>query len=205
MYLPTQFDTPEHASTIMREHPFASLVSVDDDGFPFVTHLPLSLHEEGDSPLKLLGHCARANPHVRFLQTRPEALITFMGPQAYMSPRVYADLQKVPTWSYLAVHVKVQARLLDAETTKDALLKQLIAEHEPAYADQWRGLPETYTHAMLKGIVAFELDIVSIQTKVKINQHRPESHQAMYDLYQQGGEQEQALAQWMTRLGLITP
>jgi transcriptional regulator len=126
-----------------------------------------------------------------------------MGPQAYMSPRVYADLQKVPTWSYLAVHVKVQARMLDAEATKDALLKQLIAEHEPAYADQWRGLPETYTHAMLKGIVAFELDIVSIQTKVKINQHRPESHQSMYDLYQQGGEQEKALALWMTRLGLI--
>ena len=33
---------------------------------------------------------------------------------------------------------------------------------------------------MLNGIVAFELKILDLQTKVKINQHRPESHAAMH-------------------------
>ena len=203
MYLPSHFDHPQHASAILREHPLASLVSVDDSGFPFVTHLPLKLMEEGGQSVALLGHCARANPHAGFLQARPQALVTCMGPQAYMSPAVYPDLQRVPTWTYLAVHARVQARILEGEEAKDALLKQLIAEHEPAYAAQWRGLPESYTQGMMNGIVAFELKILSLQTKVKINQHRPESHAAMHAAYAQGGEQEQALAQWMQRLGMV--
>lgn len=189
----------------MREHPFGSLVSTDSEGFPFVTHLPIKLVEEGDQPKTLLGHCARGNPHAGFLQARPQALVTFMGPQAYMSPAVYPDLLRVPTWTYLAVHARVEARMLDGEEAKDALLKQLIGDHEPAYAAQWRGLPDTYTEGMLKGIVAFELTILDLKTKVKINQHRPESHAAMHAAYAQGGEQEQALALWMQRLGLVSP
>jgi transcriptional regulator len=205
MYLPPQFNHPQHAATIMREHPFGSLVSTDSEGFPFVTHLPIKLVEEGGQPKTLLGHCARGNPHAGFLQARPQALVTFMGPQAYMSPAVYPDLLRVPTWTYLAVHARVEARLLEGEEAKDALLKQLIGDHEPAYAAQWRGLPDTYTDGMLKGIVAFELRILDLKTKVKINQHRPESHVAMHAAYAQGGEQEQALALWMQRLGLVSP
>lgn len=205
MYLPPPFDHPQHAATIMREHPFGSLVSTDSEGFPFVTHLPIKLVEEGGQPKTLLGHCARGNPHAGFLQARPQALVTFMGPQAYMSPAVYPDLLRVPTWTYLAVHARVEARLLEGQEAKDALLKQLIGDHEPAYAAQWRGLPENYTDGMLKGIVAFELTILDLKTKVKINQHRPESHAAMHAAYAQGGEQEQALALWMQRLGLVSP
>ena len=204
MYLPSQFDDPKHASSIMQEHPFASLVSCDDQGFPFVTHLPLKTIGQGDQVSALLGHCARANPHADFLRKRPQALVTFMGPQAYMSPAVYPDLQRVPTWTYLAVHARVQSRILEGEEAKDALLKQLISDHEPAYADQWRSLSESYTQGMLNGIVAFELKIVDLQTKVKINQHRPESHAAMYEAYRQGNEQEKALSIWMQRLGLVS-
>lgn len=203
MYLPQQFKHPQHAAAIMREHPFASLVSTDADGFPFVTHLPFKLIEAGGQPMALLGHCARANPHAGYLQARPQALVTFMGPQAYMSADVYPDLQRVPTWTYLAVHARVEARLLEGEEAKDALLKQLIEDHQPAYAAQWRALPENYTQAMLNGIVAFELKILDLQTKLKLNQHRPESHAAMHATYAQGAEQEKALAQWMQRLGMV--
>ena len=114
MYLPPQFHShdPAHASALMRAHPLASLVSTDEEGFPFVTHLPLHAQERGDT-LVLLGHCARPNPHWRYLQARREALVTFMGPQAYLSPSVYPDLARVPTWNYLAVHCRVQARLIE--------------------------------------------------------------------------------------------
>ena len=203
MYLPQQFNHPQHAATIMREHPFASLISTDDTGFPFVAHLPLKLQEEGGQAIRLLGHCARGNPLASYLVQRPQALACFMGPQAYMSPKVYADQQRVPTWSYLAVQARVEARLLEGEEAKDALLKQLIADHEPAYADQWRSLPEDYTHKMLNAIQAFELRIVTLQCAVKLNQHRPEAHAAMHAAYAQGGEQEQALAGWMKKLGLV--
>ena len=133
MYLPAQFNAKDevHALALMRAHPFASLINVDDEGFPFVTHLPLHLTQL-DGQRVLLGHCAKANPQWRYLQSRPQALVTFRGPQAYMSPKVYPDLTRVPTWSYLAVHAKVQASLVEQPEAKDRLLKQLIHGHEPA-------------------------------------------------------------------------
>ena len=206
MYLPPQFKAKEeaHALALMRAHPFATLISTDDEGFPFVTHLPLHLTQQAGQHV-LLGHCAKPNPHGRYLQQRPQALVTFMGPQAYMSPQVYPDLTRVPTWSYLAVHAHVQATLVEEPQAKDRLLKQLIGDHEPAYAQQWRALGEDYQHQMLSGIVAFELRITELQCKLKLNQHRPESHVAMHAAYAQGTPDEQALAQWMVTLGMVQP
>jgi len=206
VYQPPQFKAKDeaHALALMRAYPFASLISVDDDGTPFVTHLPLHLTQR-DGQHVLLGHCAKPNPHWRYLQSRPQALVTFMGPQAYMSPKVYPDLVRVPTWSYLAVHAKAEASLVEDSQSKDRLLKQLIGDHEPAYAEQWRDLGEDYQHKMLNGIVAFELRITELACKLKLNQHRPESHAAMHTAYAQGNTDEQALADWMVKLGMVKP
>lgn len=203
MYLPPQFEPKDrgHAIALMRDHPFASLVSVGDDGLPFVTHLPLHLREQGDE-LLLLGHVARPNPHWRMLEARPQALATFLGPHGYMSPSVYPDPARVPTWNYLAVHCTVQARLIHDAETKDELLKTLIADHEPRYAGQWQALPEDFRTKMLAGIVAFELRVTELQCKLKLNQHRPEAFARMREIYAAGGENGRALLAWMDRLGL---
>lgn len=208
MYQPPQFRStdPAHARALVRAHPLASLVSTDDAGFPVVTHLPLHLQEQGGGPegaMVLLGHCARANPHWRYLAARPQALATFLGPQAYLSPAVYPDLARVPSWNYLAVHCRVEATLIDDAEGKDVLLKALIGQHEPPYADQWRALDEAYTGKMLKAIVGFELRVTELQCTLKLNQHRPESHAALYALYRAGNADAQALAGWMETLGLV--
>ena len=204
MYLPPHFaaKNEESARQLIRDYPFASLISNDDDGLPFVTPLPLHLIEEEGGQTLLLGHCAKPNPHWRYLQARPQAVVTFMGPHAYMTPRVYPDLVRVPTWNYVTVHCTVEARIVEHFDDKDRLLKHLIADHDPAYADQWRGLGDDYQHKMMNGIVAFELKVLELQCKVKLNQHRPEAHAAMRALYAQGGENERALAQWMDNLGI---
>ena len=215
MYLPPQFNSrdPRIAARLMREHPFASLISTDDEGLPFITHLPLHVQElpapaaqgleaEKAPDFVLLGHVARPNPHGAYLAARPKAVATFLGPHAYMSPSVYPDLARVPTWSYLAVHCTVSCRILEAPEAKDALLKHLIADHEPAYAQQWRDLGEEFGHKMLRGITAFELRVTDWQCKLKLNQHRPESHAAMHAAYAAGTPDERALAGWMTELGL---
>jgi transcriptional regulator len=203
MYMPPQFTDKEqaHAATLIRENPFASLISCDDDGVPYVTHLPLHLEERGEG-FVLLGHFARANPHARFLASRPTAAVTFLGPHAYQSPRIYPDLKRVPSWNYVAVHCTVHATLIKDPAGKDALLKKLISDHEAPYAQQWRDLPQDYAHAMLGGIVAFELGVLQLQCKIKLNQHRPESHGALKAGYAAGNEQERALAGWMERVGL---
>ena len=200
MYQPPQFKGQrEQAVTLMQTHPFASLISLDDAGLPYVTHLPLHL-EDRDGQLVLLGHVARPNPHWRYLQARRQAVVTFLGPHAYMSPQVYPDLARVPTWNYIAVHCTVQASLVEEVGAKDALLKKLIGDHEPAYAAQWRGLGEAYQHKMLAGIVAFELQLGDFQCKVKLNQHRPEARTAMKTMYSAGNDHERALAGWMDKL-----
>jgi transcriptional regulator len=206
MYLPSQFQGDRaQAALLMHANPFASLISVDDLGLPYVTHLPLHL-EEGNNDLKkpiswvLLGHVAKGNPHWRYLKARPQAVVTFLGPHAYLSPKVYPDLVRVPTWNYLAVHCTVKATLIEDPASKDSLLKKLIADHEPPYAEQWRGLEEAYAQKMLAGIVAFELLVTHLQCKLKLNQHRPEASSAMRAVYVDGNENEQALGRWMDRL-----
>jgi transcriptional regulator len=205
MYLPPQFNKSQDralAARIIREHAFASLISHDDEGMPYVTHLPLHLVEEGDD-WKLLGHVAKPNPHWKYLAARPQAVVTFMGPQAYMSPKVYPDLARVPTWNYLAVHCKVTAQLVEEPEAKDRILKTLIGDHEPPYKQQWIDLGQEYQHKMLAGIVAFELKIDALECKIKLNQHRKEALAAMYAIYAKGNPQEQALAGWMRDLGLV--
>jgi transcriptional regulator len=203
MYQPPQFksEDPAIAAELMRAYPFASLISNDDGGFPFVSHLPLHL-EQREGRFVLLGHCARPNPHWRYLQARPDALVTFMGPHAYLSPSVYPDRQRVPTWNYLTVHCKVRAQLVEDPLAKDRLLKKLIGDHEPAYAEQWRSLGEEFAHKMLAGIVGFELDVLQWSCKMKLNQHRPEAHARMGESYGAGNENERQLAAWMQRLGM---
>ncbi len=202
MYLPPHFNKSQDlalAARIVREHPFASLISSDDEGFPYVTHLPLHLIEEG-AQWKLLGHVAKPNAHWKYLAARPRALVTFMGPQVYLSPKVYPDLARVPTWNYLAVHARVKASLIEEPDAKDRLLKMLIGDHEPPYAQQWMDLGQEYQHKMLIGIVAFELEVTQLECKIKVNQHRPEAMPKMLQMYEQGNAQEQALARWIRDL-----
>src|SRR5690606_5824555 len=118
-----------HAAALIRENPFASLISCDGEGLPYVTHLPLHLEARGDN-FVLLGHVARANPHAGFLAQRPTAVVTFLGPHAYQSPRIYPDLKRVPSWNYVAVHCTVRATLIEDAEGKDAFLKKLIGDHE---------------------------------------------------------------------------
>jgi transcriptional regulator len=203
LYEPPHFrsDDASLAAELMRKHPFASLISTDDSGFPFVSHLPLHLEQRGGD-FVLWGHCAKPNPHWRYLQARPEALVTFMGPHAYLSPSVYPDLQRVPTWNYLTVHCRVRATLVEDPLAKDRLLKKLIGDHEPAYAEQWRSLGEEFAHKMLAGIVGFELAVTQWSCKLKLNQHRREAHARMAQNYAAGTEDERELAGWMHKLGM---
>ena len=59
MYLPAQFSSKDRAIALelMPANPLASLIANDDEGLPFVLHLPLHAELRGDG-LLLLGHCA---------------------------------------------------------------------------------------------------------------------------------------------------
>ena len=202
MYLPKHFQSPDRAMTleVMRTHNFATLTSMDAEGAPFVTHLPVALTEEGDEVV-LHFHMAKANPHCAMLLEKRASMVAFLGPHAYMSPSVYTDLRRVPTWNYIAVHAYGEPTELATNDAKDALLKSLIALHEPAYADQWRALDEKYQTMMMRAICAFSMTVTKLEGKFKLNQHREEAHSTVKAMYRNGTPDERALVTWMERLG----
>ena len=197
LYLPPQFACTDvaRAQALLRDHPLAQLVSVKEDGEPFISPLPLETAET--EPWKILGHLANANPQVALMKAQGRALITVMGPQAYMSPSVYPDTQRVPTWNYVTLHAHVDVRAIDPAHEKDTLLKTLIHTHEPVYAEQWRSLSDKYTAAMLNAITGFEFTVTAWTLKVKVNQHRPEAREALRLQCSAGGDLAKGLLKWM--------
>jgi len=209
MYTPKFNEVTDRAILIeaMRTWSFAILFGVDAKGLPVGTHLPLVVHDEGEHGL-LEGHFALANPHWKSLAGR-EALVVFSGPHSYVSPALYAERKSVPTWNYIAIHATGTLEIVEDDVDdpaanhalKDALLKNLIAANEPAYADQWNDLPISYRISMTSGIVGFRIPISRIEGKFKLSQNRPESDRRnVYAAHAEGTPDQQALAAWMTRL-----
>jgi transcriptional regulator len=203
MYIPKQFESPDRELTleVMRTHDFAMLISSDAQGVPMATPLPVVV-SDADGKTTLHFHLARANPHVALLREGRPTMVAFSGPNAYMSPSVYPDLKRVPTWNYIAVHAYGVVEEIVEAHAKDALLKSLIAIHEPTYAPQWKGLDVQFQETMLGAIAAFRMPVTKLDSKFKLNQHRKEAHAQMKASYVTGSPDEQALAQWMERLGL---
>ena len=178
MYIPEHFRVHDHSDAIafMRANPFAILISSTNDG-PFATHLPVFLQQEGDR-LVIRGHVAKANPHWRHLEQNPACMTIFHGPHAYVSASNYTTRENVPTWNYGAVHVYGNARTFASSEDLQGVLHQLIGTFEPAYAEQWGSLSETYRDRMLSHIVGFEIAVAKIEAKFKLSQNRTREEQS---------------------------
>jgi transcriptional regulator len=203
MYIPGQFRMEDRGELLafMRANAFALVVSGTGDA-PLATHLPLTIAEEGERVL-IRGHFARANPQWRALDDR-QTLVVFSGPHGYVSPVHYERRESVPTWNYLAVHARGQARTVSSETDRsrlESLLEELIGANEPAYLEQWRDLGERYREGMLWGIVGFELTVEHLEGKAKLSQNRTAGEQQRVARALAGAEcpEERALGEEMAR------
>jgi transcriptional regulator len=188
----------------MRQNPFAVLFgpvpAANPDAAPVATHLPLVVSDEGPHGL-IEGHFAKANGHWSAL-AGAETLVVFSGPHGYVSPALYEEELSVPTWNYVAVHAWGRVELVEADDAKDAILKRLIAQHEPGYASRWNALPEGFRRSMLSGIVGFRIEIERIEGKFKLSQNRSSADRdRVRAAHAAGTVDEQQLARWMQRLG----
>jgi transcriptional regulator len=178
VYIPEHFRVYDHADAIafMRANPFAILVSSTDQD-PFATHAPVVVRET-EGHLIIRGHVARANPHWRHLEQHPPCLTIFHGPHAYVSVSNYVTRENVPTWNYGAVHVYGNARVFASPEELQGVLHALMGTFEPAYAEQWASLSETYRERMLSHIVGFEIAVTKIEAKFKLSQNRTREEQS---------------------------
>ncbi len=177
MYIPEHFRVRDHGAAIafMQANPFVILVSMAEDG-PFASHIPVVLRET-EEYLIVRGHFAKANPHWRYLEQRPQCLTIFHGPHAYISPSLYTNIESVPTWNYGAVHAYGNARLYSSPEDLLLMLHELMGTFEPAYAAQWVGLDEGYRRRMLSHIVGFEIEVTKLEAKFKLGQNRTREEQ----------------------------
>ena len=185
MYLPAHFAEQriELLHKFIRAYPLSTLIT-QAEGAPEANHVPLHLVAEVDSAWCLRGHLARANPAWQQHPPASEVLAIFHGPQAYVTPSWYPSKREngkaVPTWNYLAVHVRGRLRVIDDPRWLLEQLTILVAEHEAGFDLPWtlEEAPADYIDKMLAAIVGIEITILEIQGKWKISQNQPVSNRA---------------------------
>ena len=178
MYIPRSFAETDRATlhAFMDAHPFAALIT--SRGELFGTHLPLILRPD-DGPLGTLeGHIARANAHHQLAGPEAEALVIFSGPDAHITPTWYPSKAEsgkvVPTWNYVAVHVRGTVRFIDDADFLRAHVTRLSNRHEPARGSAWTTSdpPAEYVTQQLRAIIGVEVAISTIEGKWKMSQNR---------------------------------
>jgi len=177
MYIPPHFVNADRGEALdfMKRFPFALLVSNGEDG-PVSTHLPFIFHESEDR-LVLTSHLALENEQALLLQSGP-VLVVFSAPHAYISPTLYDRKENVPTWNYVAVHCRGNARILGGNEAKTDVLERMIAVFEPGYLDQWKTLSAKYKTGLLGELVAFEIAVTKTEACSKLNQNKSDAEQA---------------------------
>ncbi len=171
MYSPAYNHNEDHAEVLafMRANNFAVVVSATG-GEPRASHLPV-LVEERDGRLVILAHMAKNNPQWEAFFD-DDVLVVFHGAHAYVSPRWYAEKERVPTWNYAAVHVYGKVRAFHDAAAKHAAVARLVAHHDPLWQPEFENLSPAYMEGMLAGIVAFEIPVERIETRWKLSQNR---------------------------------
>jgi transcriptional regulator len=174
MYIPKYFamDDEREAFDFIENNSFAALITCRHGALK-TSHVPLLL----DMNEKVLcGHFARSNDHWQDLESADELLVIFQGPHTYVTPSWYESEQMVPTWNYVAVHVKGKASLVADSELLD-LVTRLSDRHESQFEKPWvvDKVSDKKLDAMLRAIVGFRIDIEQVSGKAKLSQNRSEA------------------------------
>ena len=151
------------------------VLSVNSEAAPLISHIPFQLSEDGTY---LEAHLVRSNPIVRLLKHPIDAVVAVAGPDGYISPDWYGVENQVPTWNYVAVHLRGQLRLLGQDEL-DGVLVRLSAnmEHRLEPKAPWtidKMDAGIYTK-MQRQIVPVAMQVSDIQGTWKLSQNKTDS------------------------------
>jgi transcriptional regulator len=148
---------------------------------PMATHLPLVW----DGEAALVGHVAKANPHWReWLGDGAPAIAAFSGPQAYVSPSLYASKRAhgrvVPTWNYVAVHAHGIATAMPDAEPLHRIVSLLTDAQETPRPEPWKvtDAPDPFVAGQLKGIVGVRIAITRLSGTRKLSANRDAADRA---------------------------
>ncbi len=149
------------------------VLAVNADTGPLLSHVPFLLADDGTSADL---HLVRSNPIAR-LDGVP-AVIAVSGSDGYVSPDWYGAEDQVPTWNYVAAHIR--GRL---ERLGDGLMRDMLDRQSAAY--ELRLLPKRPWTAdkmsdgalerLMRSILPFRLHVERIDATWKLNQNKTEA------------------------------
>ena len=152
----------------LQQNDFATLVSYGGER-PVASHLLVEVIEEGEK-LFVNGHMSKANSLWKTFESDREVLVIFQGAHTYISPTWYNHVN-VPTWNYQSVHVYGKPRILELNEAY-SVLKRLIDRYEKNSDYRMETLPQDFVEKEMKGIVAFQIEVVRIDANYKLSQNR---------------------------------
>jgi len=171
----------------IHQHPFAFITGCDEKIKPVATQIPVFI-EDRDGKLYLSGHMMKQTDHHKAFEKNPNVLCVFTGNHTYVSATWYADPHQASTWNYMSVHVKGQLRFLDENSLIDVLKKTSLhfESGDTSSSTVYDNLPEDYRNHLIKAIVAFEVEVESIDNVFKLSQNRDrESYQHIIEKLQE--------------------
>ena len=155
-------------------NPFATVVS-QLDKTPCVCHIPIVIMDSEIGRIAI-GHVSRENPIWKCWHPETsQSCLVFTGPNAYVSPMTYQDAIQVPTWNYIAVHLKghpLPVHFDDNPSGLHDIMDTLITQFEPDYLPVWRALDSVNQENLLRGIVGFWMPIADVECVEKLSQNR---------------------------------
>lgn len=161
----------EKSYRIIESFRFATLINRTRDDL-VVTHVPLILDRKRGKLGTLIGHMDKNNPHVSNLIQNP-VFVIFHGPNAYISPNVYASHQ-LPTWNSISVHIRGHLRLIErASFIRDSIIK-MTEVLETGSSPYSLVSDDSRMSAWLNLIVGFEIEIEEIIGRFKLSQDKSE-------------------------------
>jgi transcriptional regulator len=178
VYSPPYNQVEKRAEVIefMRANNFPILVT-GTGGVLHASHLPVTVHENGEQ-IVIDMHMAKNNPQWKeFFDD--EVLVVFHGPHAYVSPRWYADKERVPTWNYAAVHAYGVPKIVSERQAKYDSQRRLIESLDPQWLPKHDALRQEYVDGMLDGIVNFAIPVGRLETRWKLSQNRGRGEQEL--------------------------
>ncbi len=182
-----------------RARAFGTL-AVNADPAPLLSHIPFLLDERGDSAHL---HLVRSNPIARMGEV--PAVLSVTGPDGYVSPDWYGVQDQVPTWNYVAVHLRGHLVPLPAEDMRDLLDRQSAHfEDQLMPKAPWtsRKMTPGVMERMMRQILPFRLDIETVDGTWKLSQNKDDAVRlAAADNIETGiGTDLQALANLMKQV-----
>jgi transcriptional regulator len=177
MFIPKIFKVEDSNEILdfIYKNSFGTLVSVNEDGLPIATHIPIKLEMSSENTPILRGHISRANPQAQLFGDGARALAIFTGAHSYVSSSWY-EQENVSTWNYSAVHVYGCIRVLTEGELRDSVEK-LTATYEAGVENPFlvSQMSPDYVKKELRGIVGFEMTMDDVQAKAKLSQNRKDA------------------------------